>query len=264
MDDETLRSELAAWLAPAERIPVPDSSRLKRRARRRLAGQASASALAGACVVASAGLIFGLPGSPVPPHVQVGAHVSACASHDLAARWLPPAPVRGAYMEPPPRTYLLALRDTGPVSCSLYGWPRLVLPGPERPASVSIFYRTHLPEMVFSSISRVVKPTRLVLEPGASAVSAVTVDLPPLLRVPCFTRAWPVKPPGAGATAIRSHGSRLEVCPYTAIYVSPLYPPSVPITKNYPGRSYATSSSIPGQPTISATITATATATPRS
>lgn len=237
MDDEQLRSGLAAWLAPSQRIPVPDSSRIRRRARRRLTAQASAGALACACVATCVGLIFGPSRSPATNVTSAG-HLRACASHDLAATWLPPAPVKGTYMEPPPRTYLLALRNIGSAACSLDGWPRLLVGGPRTPRSVTVEYRTNFSEMVNKPVSRVVEPTKLVLKAHQSAVSAVTVVLPAILTPTCAKAPWPVEPPGQGASAIRSHGARPTICHYTTIVISPLYPSTVPITQNYPPSSY--------------------------
>jgi hypothetical protein len=184
-----------------------------------------AGALACACVATSVGLIFGSSPSPTT-NVTSAAHPRACTSHDLAATWLPPAPVKGMYMEPPPRTYLLELRNTGPVACSLDGWPRLVVANPRLRGVLTIEYRTHFSEMVNHQVSRVVKPTRLVLKAHERAVSAVTISLPPMLAPPCTDdAAWSVVPPGQENSAIRSHGARSEICGYTTIVVSPLYPP---------------------------------------
>lgn len=234
MDDEELRTQLAAWLGPLGQIRVPDSSLLTRRVRRRRARQASAAAFTAACV-ASAALGLGLARAPQPGHEVAGpAARGGCASRHLRATWLPPAGVTGMYVESPPETYLLAVRNTGRSACVLDGWPRLVAAGPVRLRHVSVTYLTHLDQWWKHEFHRVVRPTRVKLRPGAVAVSAVTIYLPPDLAPPCVNLAWRIKPPVPGAAPLRTHGDRPMACPYTSIEVSPLYPSSVPITSNYP------------------------------
>ena len=229
MDDEQLRAKFAALVEPVQRIPVPNSSGLRRRVRRRRAGQATASALACACVAAAGGFFLRPPHSPTPP---VG-HGVGC---DFVARWLPPAHVDGLWAEGPPQTSLLVLRNVGTATCSLYGWPRLLFPGPSGPRRVAVEYKTKFDVWIGKARTRVVEPTKIRLAPGAAAVSAVTINLPPgLAGGTCFTRAWLVRPPGQGG-AIRSRGDLPEICSYTSITASPLYPPSVPTTQNYPAR----------------------------
>ena len=231
MDDEALRSEFAALLAPVRQIPVPDSLGLRRRVRRRRAGQSTATALACACVAATAGLLFGPPAARTTPP---GTDRGGCASSDLVVRWLPPAQVSGAWVEAPPQTYLLSFRNAGASACSLSGWPRFVIAGSSQPRPVSVSYETHFGEWVGIFRRRVVEPTRIVLEPGATAVSVVTVvpGYPALMG--CITRAWLVKPPTPGEHAVRTRGDLPELCVGASITASPLYPPSVPITENYP------------------------------
>src|SRR5215469_8021125 len=228
MDDEALRSEFAALLAPVQQIPIPDSLGLRRRAHRRRAGQASASALACACVAIAFTLLFAK--SPAP-RGSVGTPIPAgCASRDLVATWLPPAKVYGHWAEAPPETLLLVVRNTGQAVCSLEGWPR--------------FFFT--------------ASSKLVLRPGAAAVSTVSVELPIAVQHGCATRAWLVRPPAPGAVTSPSRGDLPEVCDGSFITVSPLYPPSVPITQDYQGPFdiYPTSSPIPTGLTATATMRA--------
>jgi hypothetical protein len=257
MDDETLRSEFAALVAPVQQIPIPGILGLRRRARRRRAGQASASALACACVAISFSLLFAkspaprrVPGTPVP---------ASCADRDLVATWLPPAKVRGHWFEGPPKTFLLVVRNTGQAVCSLRGWPRFIFTASSHLRSVTVSYETHFAEWVGTYRTRIVDPSKLVLGPGAAAVSTVSVVLP-ITGTECVTRAWLVRPPVPGAAASPSRGDLPLVCPGSSITVSPLYPPSVPITQDYQGPFdiYPTSSPIPtGQITAKATIRST-------
>jgi hypothetical protein len=234
MDDEELRAQLAAWLRPLGQLSVPDSSKLSRRVRRRRAGQATAGALTVACV-ASAALGFGLSRAPRPGHEVAGPSMRGhCVSRDLRATWLPPAGVNGMYAEAPPETYLLAVRNTGRSACVLDGWPRLIATGLVRPRKVSVTYRTHLDEWWKREFQRVVRPTRVKLRPGATALSTVTFSLPPAELNPCVKLAWRIKPPVPGSAPVRTRGDRALVCAFTSIEVSPLYPSSVPITSNYP------------------------------
>jgi hypothetical protein len=82
---------------------------------------------------------------------------------------------------------LLQLRHTGGTECSLTGWPRLLVTGLSRPRSVTVVYETHFEEWVGTMLARVVRPTRIVLEPGATAVSVVNVGLPIAIRNGCVT-----------------------------------------------------------------------------
>jgi hypothetical protein len=118
-----------------------------------------------------------------------------------------------------------------------------------QPRSVTVTYRMHFDEWLGTFHTRVVEPTRIVLHPGAAAVSVVNVGLPIAQQNGCATRAWLVKPPMPGDTPLRSGGHRPEMCDASYLTESPLYPPSVPITKNY-------------RPTRG-TVTATLRATPR-
>jgi hypothetical protein len=232
MDDEELRSEFAALVAPVQQIPVPDSLGLRRRVRRRRAGQATASALACACVAAAAGLFF-RPSAAPPTTIGTG-HASGCASRDLVVRWLPPAQVTVRFIEGPPQTYLLVFRNIGATACSLAGWPRFVIAGSGHPRSVSVSYKTHFDEWVGTARTRVVEPTRILLEPGAAAVSVVSVELTIVYQKGCVTRAWLIGPPSPGAAPVPSRGKLPEICDGSLIDVSAFYPPSVPITNNYP------------------------------
>jgi len=257
MDDEALRSEFAALLAPVQQIPIPDSLGLRRRAHRRRAGQASASALACACVAIAFTLLFAK--SPAP-RGSVGTPIPAgCASRDLVATWLPPAKVYGHWAEAPPETLLLVVRNTGQAVCSLEGWPRFFFTASSHPRSVDVSYETHFAEWVGTYRNRVVDSSKLVLRPGAAAVSTVSVELPIAVQHGCATRAWLVRPPAPGAVTSPSRGDLPEVCDGSFITVSPLYPPSVPITQDYQGPFdiYPTSSPIPTGLTATATMRAT-------
>jgi hypothetical protein len=232
MDDEELRSEFAALLAPVQQISVPDSLRLRRRFRRRRAGQAGASAIACACAAVAAGLSFWPAASPTA--VLGTGRAGGCASRNLEIRWLPPARVKGVWAEAPPETYRLALRNTGRTACSLAGWPRVLVTRLRRPKSVTVAYETQFDEWAGTFHARVVKPTRIVLDPGASAVSVVNVGQPLAFQNGCITRAWLVRPPVPGDTPVRSGGDRPQICDGSYLTESPLYPPGVPITQNYP------------------------------
>lgn len=235
MDDEELRSEFAALLTPVLQIPIPDSLRLRRRVRRRRAGQASAGALACACVAVAAGLFFG---SSAPPTAVLGAgHAAGCASRNLAVRWLSPAQIKGVWAEAPPLTYRLELRNTGGTVCSLDGWPRILVTRLSQPKSVTVAYQTRFDEWVGTFRTRVVEPTRIVLDPGAAAVSVVDVGQPIAIQNGCVTRSWLVRPPAPGDTPLRSRGDRPQMCDGAYLTESPLYPPGVPITKDYPSRN---------------------------
>jgi hypothetical protein len=231
MDDDELRSQLTAWSRLAGQIQIPNSSVLKRRVRRRRAAQATAGALTVACV-ASAGLAYGLSRAPVPSTRVSGPSAHGCGH--LRATWLPPAKVNGSYHEPPPQTFLLAVRNAGHSACVFEGWPRLIATGSPPQRLVSVTYQTHIDEWVRTELSRVVKPTRVVVPAGATALSRVTVYLLPAMPGPCVRLTWPVKPPAQGSGPVRTGGDRPEVCPGTSIVVSALYPSSVPITSSYP------------------------------
>lgn len=233
MDDEALRAEFAALVAQVQQIPIPDSLGLRRRARRRRAGQASATALACACVAVSFTLLFAR--SPAPGGLARTSIPAGCAGRDLVARWLPPAKVHGQWAEAPPETFLVVVRNTGQAVCSLEGWPRFVFTASSHPRSVDVLYKTNFAEWVGTYRNRVVDPSRLILRPGAAAVSTVSVELPIAVRHGCVTRAWLVRPPAPGAAASPSRGDLPEVCDGSFITVSPLYPPSVPITHDYQG-----------------------------
>ncbi len=235
MNDEELRSQLAAWLRPLGQVPAPDRSVLSRRARRRRARQASAGALTIACITAAA-LVLWLPRAPQPGHEVAGKNThDLCASRNLRFTWLPPAGVNGmrTYPEAPPETYLLSARNTGRSACVLDGWPRLTAPGPVRHL-VYFFYRTHLDQWWKHEFRRFVRPTRVRLRPGATALSAVTISVPPAMLPPCTKLAWRVSPPAPGSAPVRVHGYPTLVCSSSLIEVSPLYPSSVPITSSYP------------------------------
>jgi hypothetical protein len=233
MEDDELRSQLTAWSRLVGQISIPSSSVFRRRLRRRRAAQATAGALTVACV-ASAGLAYGLSRAPRTSTQTYAASRGDCVSRQLRVTWLPPAKVNGVYMEGPPHTYLLAVRNSGPSACVLEGWPRLVPTGPPRRHMVSVSYRTHFDEWVKVEIYRVVRPTRVVLRAGATALSRVTVSLPPALLYPCVKLSWSVRPPARRSELVRTRGDRPEICSGTLIEVSPLYPSRVPITSNYP------------------------------
>jgi hypothetical protein len=212
----------------------PDAGVLRHRLRRRRSGQARVGVLALAC--AAAGLGVGLSRAPVPPGIGSARVAGACASGDLRATWLTPATVSGTWMEAPPVTYRLALRNTGRSGCWLNGWLRLVPSGSNQPRNVSVSYRTHFDEWVGDMRSRVVKPTRVILEPQATALAAVTVGTPPSGGVGCVSLAWAIRPPSPGAVPLRSHGGLPALCDHGWIVVPPVYPSSVPLTANYPGQ----------------------------
>lgn len=248
MDDDELRAEFAVLGRPAVRIQVPDSSVIRRRVRRRRARQATVGMLACACVAASAGLISQAAG-PSAPAGGPAAAVHGCVNRALRIRWLPPAPPKGIFMEAPPATYLLALRNTGTAACSLEGWPRLAT-GSRQPRQVSISYGTLslvYPPGAGQQKPRVVEPTRVVLAPGATAVSTVTVALMPA-EIGCVRTGWAVTPPAPGSSARRTPGSPSWICDGTSIVVSPVYPASAPITQNYPRPALAASPAITTNP----------------
>lgn len=249
MDDDELRAEFAVLGRPAVRIQVPDSSVIRRRVRRRRARQAAVGLLACACAAVFAGLIRQAAGAPAPTGgpAQTG---PVCVNRDLQVRWLPTARPKGFFIEAPPATYLLALRNTGTAACSLEGWPRLAMTGSRQPRQVSISYGTLslvYPLGASEQKPRVVEPTRVVLAPGATAVSTVTVALTPA-EVGCVRTGWAVTPPALGSSARRAPGSPSWICDGTSIVVSPVYPAGVPITRNYPRPALAAAPAITTNP----------------
>jgi hypothetical protein len=232
MDDEELRAEFARLLEPVQRMPVPAILGLRRRVRRRRAGQAAASTVVCACAAVAAGLFFGPSGTP--SSVVGTGRAAGCASSDLVIKWLPPAGVKGIWAEAPPETYLLELRNVGTTTCSLKGWPRPLVTGLSRPGSVTVTYQTHFDEWVGTFRTRTVRVTRMILQPGAAAVAVVNVGVPIAVQNGCVTRAWLVRPPAPGDAPVRSRGDLPQLCDGSYLTESPLYPPNVPITKDYP------------------------------
>jgi len=91
-----------------------------------------------------------------------------------------------------------------------------------------------------STRPKAVEPTWVILRPGATAVSAVTISLPPMLHG-CAAPRWKVTAPVPRARANRVPNGPRMICDYTSIVVSPLYPRRVPITQNYPASARPTS-----------------------
>ena len=239
MDDEELRARLDGMLGTAAPVRIPPVSAIRRRMRRRQAAQATAGALACACVAVAAVLVGEAVGrtGPAGSHGFAPPAVPACTGRHIQLTWLRAVPIKGVFMEAPPETFLLGLRNTGPAACALRGWPGLRIL--RRPAHVSISFGTLstvlLPPDGSRSISRQVRPTWVRLSPGDSAVSAMTVDLPPDLTG-CDRPGWIVTPPGTGR-ASKVGGGPPMLCAYSSISVSPVYPARVPISQNYPPRA---------------------------
>ncbi len=246
MRDEELRDELVSWLRPAQQLRPPDISVIRRRLRRRRARNAAAGLAAGTVIAASAGLIHVTSGGSPAAHLGGGppAAVPGCPGNHLRISWSA-APVRntGPSMEPLPIAYLLQLRNTGPVSCSLEGWPRLAVTRPRSLRSVPISYGTvSLRSGRRAVVWAVVEPTRVVLRPGASAAARVMVTYPFMLSN-CSRPAWTVTPPGGrtstllpqGPASSRTRGQGVPMlCTSSTVVASPVYPGSVPNTQNYP------------------------------
>jgi hypothetical protein len=131
-------------------------------------------------------------------------------------------------------TYLLAFRNVGATACSLSGLPRLVVSASSHPRSLDFSYNRTFAEWVGTYRTRTVEPTRIKLDPGATAVSVVSIELTIAVQDGCATRAWLIRPPAPGATALHSRGDLPEICDNSTILVSPVYPRSVPITDSYP------------------------------
>ncbi len=263
MDDDELRARLAGLLSAAGPVRVPPMSVIRRRMRRRQARQATTGVLACACAAVCAVLIRGAVGAPPPEgpaNAVAPASVPDCTGKHISVAWVRAFPIRGVFMEAPPETFLLGFRNTGGTACALIGWPRLVMTRP--PHQVSITYGTRstvvLPPKGKRSISRVVKPTRVLLRPGATAVSAVTVALP-LMWSECMHTAWAVTPPVPSVAHILPGGPRFT-CAHTSVAVSPVYPASVPISQNYPRPAHSTSPAA-AQPPAAARWRGPATAT---
>jgi Protein of unknown function (DUF4232) len=255
MEDEELRARFAALFRPVEQMRVPDVSVIRRRLRRRRAGQTTAGLLACAAVVASAGLIHQALGAPAPVAGPMP-NAAGCANDDLQIGWLPPAGPKGLFMEAPPETYLLSLRNTGATACSLKGWPRLAMASSRPPRLAPVSYgtlSTLFRPGASETSSRIVEPTQVVLMPGAAALSAVTVALPPL-QTGCVRTAWAITSPLTGSSpARRPPGGPPQICDGTSIVVSPIYPGSVPLSQNYPRSALAASPAITTNPAPPAT-----------
>jgi hypothetical protein len=137
MRDEDLREQLAAWVRPVERLPVPDITVLRRRARRRRMRRAATGAAAFAVVAVAAGVIVvnlpqgrpsGAPASSARPTTTPGPTTRPSATPTSSpppsttpgptrSTWYPagPAPAPGAAPEVAPYVVTLAFqRDTEP------------------------------------------------------------------------------------------------------------------------------------------------------
>jgi hypothetical protein len=263
MRDEQLRQELADWLRPFEQAPPPDLSVIRRRLRRRRARNAAAGAAlcalaAGAAVVIQSsaapnrGVANGSPGPTPAP---------ACSGHNLHVGWGSSVAMRRRTAETPPAVYLLKIRNTGSTQCSLTGWPALTAARPALPAGVTIHYGTTSVNVLSPNpASRVVKPTRVLLPPGASAAAAVTVSTAAQTSQCVQPARWWVTPPHAGASALlppppaprgpTGATGGLAVCPSSAVVVSPVYPAAVPVGQNYPRSPSQPPASVSASPPV--------------
>ncbi len=251
MDDEELRARLNGLLRAVDPVHLPPIAAIRRRLRIRRATQATAGALACACIVIAAVLARGAagPAGPVgPSHGGPPGVAPPCASHDLAIRWIGRVPTKAVSIEPLPETFLLGLRNTGHAACSLKGWPRLVMTRQPPNSSLSNgTLSTLVPPQAKGTTSRVVDPTRVLLSRGASAVSAVTVSYAPHLTG-CVQTSWSVSSPIAESPLQALRGGPRLICAYSAVTVSPVYPAGVPLSRNYPRSVNAASPASPAYP----------------
>jgi hypothetical protein len=258
MRDEQLREGLAAWLRPTVQAPAPDVSVIRRRLRRRRAGMAVAGTVVCVLGAGAAALIH----VTAPPAATMEGHGLAsappCRGGQLrVARLAALVETSGVSMDPLPDTFLLQIRNAGPVACSVEGWPRLAIAAPRAMRAVPISDST-VSTMATrrGSVSRVVRPTRVVLAPGAMAAATITVTFP-LDEVGCANAVWSVTPPrGSTATPVRRARASaphrqipLLLCRSSTVVVSPVYPADVPVGQNYlpaaPGLSPASVSTSP-------------------
>jgi len=241
MRDDQLREGLAAWLAPVQQAPAPDMLVIRRRLRRRRARQAAAGTALCAVAAGAAALIH-VSAAPEPAIIGHGpVAVPACRGSQLRAEPEAVLVRSGALsMEPVPLTYLLRIQNTGRTACSLHGWPKVAVVAPPAMRAVPVRYATVSMRATKSGeVPRVVEPAQVVLSPGARAVATATVTYP-LDEVGCGNAVLSVTPPQSGRrTLIRrsqlSGTQRLPlICGSSTITVSPVYPASVPPTRNYP------------------------------
>jgi hypothetical protein len=243
MRDDQLREGLAAWLRPTQEAPVPGIRVIRRRLRRRRARKAIAGTVLCALGAGTAALIH-VTAVPAPTMSGRGP-VSAPPCRGSLLRVGPAAVLvksNAISMEPLPNTYLLQIRNAGRVTCSVEGWPRLAIAAPRTVRPVPISYGTVSSRPTRRGpVWRVVRPTQVVLAPGARAAATVTVTFQPA-EFGCANKAWSVTPPGSsGSTIVRwaragtlQRRLPLVMCRGSTIEVSPVYPAAVPVTQNYP------------------------------
>jgi len=230
MENEELRARLAGVCGSAASVRVPPVEAIRRRMRRRQARQATAGVLTCASVTVAVVLIHGAVGTPGTgrPANNGSQTVPACASKHISISWVRSFPVDRLSVEAPPKTYLLGFRNNGRVGCTLTGWPQLDVTVTHPQRRVWLSYGT-----LNTLLSRVIEPTRVLVRPGATAVSAVTIYLAPG-GLECGNTAWKVTPPGPASAASVIPGGPRYVCFGTSVDVSPIYPASVQISQNYP------------------------------
>ncbi len=241
MDDQELRNEFSDLVSRVPQVRVPDVSVIRRRLRRRRAWQASAGALTCACLAVVAVALAG--GTTARQPAGAGSRtVPRCQASQLRSSWVGFVKVKGVWAEAPPETTFLGLRNVSRTSCSVKGWPRLVMTNASAVRHLTISDDTTswvLPTGANSMRLRAVEPTWVVLRPGVTAVSAVTVSLRPMLQG-CVIPRWKVAAPVPRARASRVPKGPGMICDSTSVVVSPLYPRRVPITQNYPASARPT------------------------
>lgn len=236
MRDEELRDQLARLTQPVQRLPVPSTSLIRRRVRRRRAW----NTLAGVVVLAVAGgaaaaIHSALGTSPAPVGPISPATSSApvaiprCAARALSAHWSKGAS-SGAMGND---VSAIVFRNTGTTTCSVEGWPELAILRPRKLAAVTIHYGTQTNVWVIA-------PTRVELRPGESAAANVSVGQP-VNPTGCAYPTWKVTPPrGQHNAAPRALTPTLsagapQVCANTGyVIVSAVYPGSGPVVGSYP------------------------------
>lgn len=246
MDDEELRAQFAHLLTPQARIRVPAMAEITRRMRRRQLRQATAGVLACAVVVAAAGLVRSAASPPASGH---GPAAPRCAQSALRVSWKHVRGPSGTFINSPPSTSLVVVRNTSRSACAIKGWPRLTMTA-RHPVKSQTTYGT-INSMLLAhhkrNTIRWTLPTWVTLRPGRAATAAVTVFVPPLIQG-CDSPRWSVRLPVTGARALQVRHGPVYVCKYSQIEVSPFYPAGVPLTRNYP---YPQLAAFPAEPIYS-------------
>jgi RNA polymerase sigma-70 factor, ECF subfamily len=226
----SLAEELRAWVGAARHAEPPGIGVIRRRRRRR-SWRHTAAGLACAAVTAAVVLVR-VATAPVPAPRP---HLPQCPDRDLRIGWAKaPATNPGMSLDPPPVIYLLVFRNTGAAPCSLDGWPLLTLTKPRDLRAVPVSYGTITLRLGKRAARyRAVSAAEVAIQPGHSAVAAVTVSFIPRVAH-CARPAWAATAPhgqtatllpgGPGLTARRSPLGMPLLCLDSTVVVSPVYP----------------------------------------